>query len=221
MAAGLINAKSLAVTPWTAGTSQHLLIADFDGSRIRSVDLATGIITTAVNADGTPGLPNQGDEAAAAKIIGPIALTVDLTGAFYFADNGAATFWKVAPHPETKVPTLYQLAGTGEEVRDEYPPDGYAPTAKLGFVQSAAVVPGSSSDDPTIWLAAPGMIKSPLRHSIRKLSLTEFNPCPVSAKSLADLDRSSSSVETRLTTQGWPWPGAMPVAIPPPFTLPK
>lgn len=213
----LVNARSLAVLP-----DNSLLIADSDASRIRRVNLANGTITTLVNEAGAQtGLPQTGQTAAAATILGPTALSVGSDG-FYFADNAARTFWKVAPNPDTQELTLYQMAG--QSGVSSSPTDGPILSAVLGYVESSAV-----GADGTIYLAqpfpqsdAPGP-DNPLIHAIRKLSKETFSPCPVqagrvSAKSLRLQDERRDAVLARVQAEGWPWPGAYPVAVAPPRT---
>lgn len=203
VAAQLLKPVSLAVTP-----QGDLLVADFEASRIRLVTMSNGTISTIVNAAGGAGIPNNGQLAAEPKITGPMALTMDATGAFYFADVGFKSYWKVAPDAERDgALTLYQLAGTGEE---GFSGDGYAPLAKIGYVHSSAITPNG-----TIFLAQPAMTLTTPRSYIRKMVNTRFDSCPIATGRLAAKSmrvKASSVFEARV----WPWPGALPKVVLPP-----
>jgi hypothetical protein len=159
--AQLIEPRSIAVTP--AG---DLLIADYVASRIRLVNMTTGIITTIVNVDGGAGPPSSGLPAATSRIIGPDALTVDATGAFYFADNGARSYWKAAPDADTGVLTLYQLTNLGESD----PPD---------LVYSSVITPD-------------GAILQSQSVKIRKMVWQTFSPCPIDTAAMSLRTKASS-----------------------------
>ena len=73
--------------------TDDLIIADYYNARIRSVG-PDGIIRTIVNANGTSGVPTDGQPAVDARISGPNALTYDPAGRLYFSDWGTPTFWR-------------------------------------------------------------------------------------------------------------------------------
>lgn len=79
-------ARLLRPTDVTVDPTGDLWIADSEGHRIRSVDLATGIIVT-VAGTGTAGLEGDGGAATAATIAYPSAVAVDDDGTLFLADT--------------------------------------------------------------------------------------------------------------------------------------
>lgn len=74
---------------WPAGlafdAAANLYIADWNNTRIRKVDMSTGIISTVVG-NGNPTFSGDGSPATAAGIYRPIGLTFDAAGNMYIAD---------------------------------------------------------------------------------------------------------------------------------------
>lgn len=73
-----------------------LYIADTDNSRIRAVDLATGLIRT-VAGNGEVGAAGNGGPAIDAELFGPMGVEVDESGAVYIADSYNHVIRRVAP----------------------------------------------------------------------------------------------------------------------------
>jgi hypothetical protein len=93
----------------------NLFIADTGNNVIRKIDLATGIITTAVGT-GTAGYSDSGP-VASALLTTPISLTVDPGGNLYFlekAPDDAVTDYKVR-EVNAVTQTLSVVAGSGVE----------------------------------------------------------------------------------------------------------
>lgn len=80
-----VNAELVGPTDVAFDTSGNLLIADSNNKRIRSVDAATGIITT-VAGDGGVGFSGDGGPATSASIGIPFGITVDADGNFFIAE---------------------------------------------------------------------------------------------------------------------------------------
>ena len=74
---------------WPAGlafdAAANLYIADWNNTRIRKVDMSTGIISTVVG-NGNPTFSGDGSPATAAGIYRPTGLTFDAAGNMYIAD---------------------------------------------------------------------------------------------------------------------------------------
>jgi sugar lactone lactonase YvrE len=86
----------------------NLFIAD--GSRVRRVDAATGIITT-VAGTGTEGFAGDGGPATRAKMNRPFGLVADARGDLFVADLGNARIRKV----DAATGIITTVAGTGTE----------------------------------------------------------------------------------------------------------
>ncbi|HUY91114.1 MAG TPA: DUF4214 domain-containing protein [Pirellulales bacterium] len=82
-AASLLSPSGVAVD-----SSGNLFIADWGNNRIREVNLATGIITTAAG-NGTQGFSGDGGPAGAAELSAPQGVAVDSMGSLFIADTGA------------------------------------------------------------------------------------------------------------------------------------
>jgi sugar lactone lactonase YvrE len=93
----------------------NLYIADWFNSRIRKVDLATGIITTAVGT-GAHGFSGDGGPATSAAVNMPTAIAAGPGGELYIADSYNNRIRKVAANG-----IITTIAGTG---RDGYFGDG-------------------------------------------------------------------------------------------------
>ncbi|MBT4503316.1 MAG: T9SS type A sorting domain-containing protein [Gemmatimonadetes bacterium] len=74
----------------------NLYIGDVGNSRIRKVDLITGIITTVVGT-GTQGSSGDGGQATVAEIDQPYGISFDRLGNLYFTNQGNSTIRKVDP----------------------------------------------------------------------------------------------------------------------------
>ena len=88
-----------------AGT---LYIADLDNRRIRSVNLASGIVAT-VAGNGSTGLPVDGADAKTQPLVDPRAVAVDASGQIYICERGGHALRVV----DTKG-RIRTVAGTGE-----------------------------------------------------------------------------------------------------------
>lgn len=86
----------------------HVFIADTINSRIRQVDLATGIITT-VAGNGTAGYGGDGGAAAAASLFFPFGVAVDSSGHVFIADTGNQRVRQV----DLSTGIITTIAGTG------------------------------------------------------------------------------------------------------------
>jgi hypothetical protein len=88
-----------------AGT---LYIADLDNRRIRSVNLASGIVAT-VAGNGSTGVPVDGADARTQPLVDPRAVAVDASGQIYICERGGHALRVV----DTKG-RIRTVAGTGE-----------------------------------------------------------------------------------------------------------
>ena len=106
-------------------SSGNLFIADWQNSRVRKVDMGTGIIST-IAGTGTAGYNGDGIAATIAQITSPCGIIFDNTGNLYFADLTGYRIRKI-----TKSSGLIStIAGTGT---GGYNGDGIAATvAQLG-----------------------------------------------------------------------------------------
>ena len=66
---------------------RDIFIADYGNSRVREVNISTGVITT-VAGGGTQGL-DDGGQATAAQLGQPRGVAVDTSGHLFIADRGA------------------------------------------------------------------------------------------------------------------------------------
>jgi len=90
-----------------AVTATALFIADRNNNRIRKVDLASGVITTAAGT-GTSGFSGDEGQATAARMADPRSVTVDADGNLYIADSGNHRVRGVTPGG-----VISTIAGTG------------------------------------------------------------------------------------------------------------
>jgi trimeric autotransporter adhesin len=74
---------------------KEIFIADTGNSRIRRVDLSSGIITTAAGS-GKTGYSGDEGQAVDAELNGPMGITVDSSGSLYIADTGNNCIRKVS-----------------------------------------------------------------------------------------------------------------------------
>ena len=92
---GQATAASLDVPAGVAvDGSGDLFIADYWDSRIREVNLTTGIITT-VAGNGSPGYGGDGGQATAAELNCPVGVAIDASGNLYIAEQGNNRIRKV------------------------------------------------------------------------------------------------------------------------------
>lgn len=85
----------------------RLDLADLNNRRIRSVDLATGIVS-AVAGDGRKGVPPDGSRATEAPLVDPRAVAADSGGRVYILERGGHALRRVEPDG-----TIQTVAGTG------------------------------------------------------------------------------------------------------------
>ncbi len=104
-AAQLASPTDVAIDP-----DGHLLIADSSNSRIRQVNLSTGIITTVVG-DGTYGSGGDGGPATSAQLGQPYGIAFDAAGNLFIADQNHHNVRKV--DRLTKI--ISTVAGTGTQ----------------------------------------------------------------------------------------------------------
>jgi sugar lactone lactonase YvrE len=88
--------------------SRHLLIADLDNRRIRSIDMQSGIVTTVVG-NGQKGVPEDGAVATRAPLVDPRAVAIDKAGNIYILERGGHALRVV--DVQGKIRTV---AGTGK-----------------------------------------------------------------------------------------------------------
>jgi sugar lactone lactonase YvrE len=86
----------------------RLYLADLDNHRIRSVDLATGVVST-VAGNGHKGVPEDGSEAVNAPLVDPRAVAVDTSNNIYILERLGNALRVV--DPKGKIRTV---AGTGK-----------------------------------------------------------------------------------------------------------
>ncbi len=70
-----------------ADASGNIYFSDYDASRIRKINVATGLITTMAG-NGSNGYGGDGNPAAGSILNGPIGICSDNSGNIFFADNG-------------------------------------------------------------------------------------------------------------------------------------
>jgi sugar lactone lactonase YvrE len=92
------DAEFYSVTGIAFDAAGDLYIADANNSRIRTVNAATGIITT-VAGDGTAGFSGDGGPATSAQLSFPSGVSIDPAGNFYIADNDNQRIRFVGPPP--------------------------------------------------------------------------------------------------------------------------
>ena len=96
---------SISLTP----DEKNLLIADISNSRIRSVDLESGIIRT-IAGNGKKGKPIDNQPALEQPLIGPRAAIMDGAGNLLILDRNGNALREVRPNGK-----IYTLAGTGKK----------------------------------------------------------------------------------------------------------
>jgi len=97
-----IGANALAVD-----AADHLLVADFGNSRLRQVDLISGVITT-IAGTGVASLSGDEGPAASAELNAPAAVAVDAAGNIYLADYRTNRVRQIDPSG-----TIHNFAGSG------------------------------------------------------------------------------------------------------------
>jgi DNA-binding beta-propeller fold protein YncE len=85
-----------------------LYVCDLDNRRIRTVDLATGVVTT-VAGNGAKGVPKDGGDALSEPLVDPRAVAVDSRGNLYICERGGHALRVVDPAGKIRT-----VAGTGE-----------------------------------------------------------------------------------------------------------
>lgn len=88
---------------------QRLIITDLENRRVRSMDLATGIVDL-VAGNGQRGVPKDGSVAKDAPLVDPRAAALDSKGNLYILERGGHALRVV--DPQGKIRTV---AGTGEK----------------------------------------------------------------------------------------------------------
>ncbi|HJZ57935.1 MAG TPA: hypothetical protein VKE74_23460 [Gemmataceae bacterium] len=87
---------------------KNLFITDLDNRRIRKVEMATGVVTTAAG-NGEKGVPKDGELATKQPLVDPRAHAVDAKGNLYVLERGGHALRMVGP--DGKIRTV---AGTGK-----------------------------------------------------------------------------------------------------------
>jgi len=87
---------------------EKLYLSDNDNSRVRMIDLASGIVAT-VAGNGQKGVPRDGDDAKKAPLIAPRAIALDASGNLYIAD-----IWGHALRVVDREGRIRTLAGNGK-----------------------------------------------------------------------------------------------------------
>jgi hypothetical protein len=86
----------------------RLFMADIGNRRVRSIDLASGVIST-VAGNGQSGIPADGAEAVKAPLVDPRAVVPDAAGGFYILERGGNALRYVDAAGKIKT-----VAGTGK-----------------------------------------------------------------------------------------------------------
>lgn len=94
---------------------QRILVTDLKNRRIRSIDLATKIITT-VAGNGKKGIPQDGSIATESPLIDPRAAAMDGNGNLYIVERGGNALRMVDPSGE-----IFTVVGTGRKGKDDGP----------------------------------------------------------------------------------------------------
>ena len=102
---------SISLTP----DEKTLLIADISNSRIRGVDLSSGIIRT-VAGNGMRGKPIDNRSALEQPLIGPRAAVMDHSGNLFILERNGHALRVVRPNGK-----IYTLAGTGKKGNQDGP----------------------------------------------------------------------------------------------------
>jgi DNA-binding beta-propeller fold protein YncE len=88
---------------------QRLVLADLDNRRIRSVDLASGIVTT-IAGNGERGVPSDGAEAKTSPLVDPRAVIADRDGNVYVLERSGHALRVV-----DRAGRIRTVVGTGEK----------------------------------------------------------------------------------------------------------
>lgn len=81
-----VNASLFDPSGVCTDASGNIYICEYDDSRIRKIDAATGIITT-IAGNGTNGFSGDGNLAVGATFHSPVGICADINGNLYIADN--------------------------------------------------------------------------------------------------------------------------------------
>ena len=146
-----LAANLIQVTAVAHDQHDNLYIGDSGAARIRKIDAASGIITTAAGS-GLPGNSGDGGPAAQARIRGVAALTLDPLGNIYFADHESHVIRMVDQHG-----SIHTIAGTGNP---GHSPDG-APAANAAIDTPRGV---AVSNDGTLYFSDSG------NHLVRRIT---------------------------------------------------
>src|SRR5256885_9787118 len=138
--------------PYTTLFRSNLYIADYGNQRIRKVDAASGIISTAVG-NGSPAFAGDGGAATSATLNGPVAVALDASGNLYVADQGNHRIRKV----DAASGIITTVAGNGTNT---FAGDGgAAANASLNYPASVALDASGN-----LYIADPN------NHRIRKVA---------------------------------------------------
>jgi DNA-binding beta-propeller fold protein YncE len=105
-----------------APDGKRLVIADLDNRRVRSIDIANGVVTT-VAGNGKKGVPENGATASEAPLVDPRAVTADAAGNVYILERSGHALRVVSADGHVRT-----VAGTGKAGP---PGDGEAKSASM------------------------------------------------------------------------------------------
>ena len=165
-------------------------IADFGNNRVRKIDLATSIITTAAGS-GTAGYSGDGGPATQAELSGPASVAFDTAGNMYIADYLNLLIRKVTPDG-----TISTFAGsrTATGLNDGSP----ATDALLGGTQDLLVDPAGN-------LLLTDIVFNRVREVLNSVPSFQVNPTALAFTAPAGSTPANQSVNLAGSIPGIPF----------------